>query len=1397
MKKKTGSKKVIRAIALALATTVLATSVPITTNADEHEELRSKDSIIVVDSRSLDFSSDNISTETQQIVTDTGNASNAAADAATAATAAQTAATAAQTAATAAATAAQNAEAVARLAQDAAAALTDKVDVENVAGEVDTAATSIATSNTDTAAAISAEGEADAAISTANGEIADYNAQVDNANTAITAANNSKTAENTGTDALIQAANDQKTNVVDTKIQDAKDKAVSDETINQVKETVRLANEAYENADSDGQKAINAVCADLAKALTDADAVSGAKDAAGAAETAKTNAETFDGNAQKALDNTQTAYDNVKKLVDTGSHDVASAQAFAKEAADAAADAAKAAEQAGVQASAAATAEQTAKDKYEAILNILIEKKAALETAKTNYEAAYTQAETGRTSANTAATTLNGNIDDANTAVATAKQAVTDYNNNEVKNANDAIAETNRLIGVAEGEIEKLGIGKNTGLEADYIAAKSTADGKKTTAGEKGDTAVTSLSQAKNDLKTATDDLTKAIADLEEAKKAYDTASANNKKASDYAQTAADKAQEAANKATEASGQEAIAQSNEAVSKDYLAQTLQGTSYSILQNNVSVAQSNLDTANEEVVTAQGEKDAADAVLLEKQNAQIAVNAAQDPIIAAQQSIIDAKTTELGSAKTSGLYKQRSDLNAIIKQKADDINKYNSTITSKTNEIAKLEKETIPDKKKAYDKAEAEQKEKQKELDALPEWRIVSRAVVWAELQSLKGKTDDAKDDWGKAITAKTNAETDLATARTNLANAITAKSKAETELNGENGDNGVNALITAAETAKNDATKLRDEAQGKKDAAKRDVEAAQGDVNSAQSNLQNKQSAVTTRTQELQTAQANLKSVDDFVATNQNAVALTAQEAEMINKIVQAYGSGYDQFNADVYSFLATNADTKAYEDVMSSTELSDLAAKVGNFFTHLFTGENKFDDERHAREKQIEDKYNTKGNVFVIWDSESGKLLDWSTVDKEKNLPALKGLLNKECVLICDNVKMVSEIKASLAVLNAAQAVADANQAVTDANTAKQKAAGAAEAEKAALENYDTAMSKLTAAKTKLEGLTLNNQNYAKKTFGAYTTVKTVNSSQLTGKYTSIQEATYTGPSEISDDKKVSKIDQINEIGFDKVIGYIDSILTGVQSKEGLVLDEDDNRFIESLYEELGEADASKIVEMISEIKEAGIQAQAAKAAYEDAKQKSTDAKKAASEAEKKAGEAKTIAQKAVELSGRVLPARENDDDDDSSSDEPATPEVGGYVATSADTIVLTPVSLVADAAGVAGVRSGRTSRGVAGVRVENVNDEGAVEATKPAVDKNDKAVAPEDDNAKKDAKKTVKKIDNNEVPLAESPFEDGAEMSWWWLLLFAAAAGTGIYIYENRKRKAANADEMRRYKK
>lgn len=1397
MKKKTGSKKVIRAIALALATTVLATSVPVTTNADEHEELRSKDSIIVVDSRSLDFSSDNISTETQQIVTDTGNASNAAADAATAATAAQTAATAAQTAATAAATAAQNAEAVAKLAQDAAAALTgeNKVDVENVAGEVDTAATSIATSNTDTAAAISAEGEADTAISTANGKIDAYNAQVDIANAAITVANNSKTAENTGTDALIQAANDQKTNVVDTKIQDAKDKAVSDETINQVKETVRLARVAYENADSNGQQAINGICADLASALTDADAVSGAQTAAGVADTAKTNAENYDADAKTALDNTQAAYDKVKNLVDTGSHDVASAQAFAKEAADAAADAAKAAEQASVQASAAATAEQTAKDKYEAILNILKEKRAALETAKTNYEAAYTQAETGRTTANTAATTLNGNIDAANTAVATAKQAVTDYNNNEVKNANDAIAETNRLIGVAEGEIEKLGIGKNTGLEADYIAAKSTADGKKTTAGEKGDTAVTSLSQAKNDLKTATDDLNKAIKDLEDAKKAYDTASANNKKASDYAQTAATKAQEAANKATEASRQEAIAQSNEAVSKDYLAQTLQKTSYSILQNNVSVAQSNLDTANEEVVTAQGEKDAADAVLLEKQNAQIAVNAAQGLIIAEQQGIIDEKTAELGTATTSGLYKQRSDLNAIIKQKTEDIAGYNSTITQKTTEINTLTNTTIPDKKKAYDKAEAEQKEKQKELDALPEWRIASRAVVWIELQSLKGKTDDAKDEWERAKTDKTNAEKALENATTAKSNAETAKSNAETALNG---DNGVNALITAAETAKNDATKLRDEAQGKKDAAKRDVEAAQGDVNSAQSNLQNKQSAVTTKTQELQTAQANLKSVDDFVATNQNAVALTAQEAEMINKIVQAYGSGYDQFNADVYSFLATNADTKAYEDVMSSTELSDLAAKVGNFFTHLFTGEDKFDDERHAREKQIEDKYNTKGNVFVIWDSESGKLLDWSTVDKEKNLPALKGLLNKECVLICDNVKMVSEIKASLAVLNAAQAVADANQAVTDANTAKQKAAGAAEAEKAALENYDTAMNKLTAAKTKLEGLTLNNQNYAKKTFGAYTTVKTVNSSQLTGKYTSIQEATYTGPSEISDDKKVAKIDQINKIGFDKVIGYIDSILTGVQSKEGLVLDEDDNRFVESLYEELGEADASKIVEMISEIKEAGIQAQAAKAAYEDAKQKSTDANKAASEAEKKAGEAKIIAQKAVELSGRVLPARENDDDDDSSSDEPATPEVGGYVATSADTIVLTPVSLVADAAGVVGVRSGRTSRGVAGVRVENVNDEGAVEATKPAVDKNDKAVAPEDDNAKKDAKKTVKKIDNNEVPLAESPFEDGAEMSWWWLLLlFAAAAGTGIYIYENRKRKAANADEMRKYKK
>lgn len=90
----------------------------------------------------------------------------------------------------------------------------------------------------------------------------------------------------------------------------------------------------------------------------------------------------------------------------------------------------------------------------------------------------------------------------------------------------------------------------------------------------------------------------------------------------------------------------------------------------------------------------------------------------------------------------------------------------------------------------------------------------------------------------------------------------------------------------------------------------------------------------------------------------------------------------------------------------------------------------------------------------------------------------------------------------------------------------------------------------------------------------------------------------------------------------------------------------------------------------------------------------------------------------------------------------------------------------------GVAGVRTDRQNNGVAGVRKE---------------EKKDSAVKAE----KKEEQQTIKKIKDNEIPLAEAPFEQTEGMSFLWLWLavpaIVAAAGAGWATYTFGKRKTS----------
>ena len=58
-------------------------------------------------------------------------------------------------------------------------------------------------------------------------------------------------------------------------------------------------------------------------------------------------------------------------------------------------------------------------------------------------------------------------------------------------------------------------------------------------------------------------------------------------------------------------------------------------------------------------------------------------------------------------------------------------------------------------------------------------------------------------------------------------------------------------------------------------------------------------------------------------------------------------------------------------------------------------------------------------------------------------------------------------------------------------------------------------------------------------------------------------------------------------------------------------------------------------------------------------------------------------------------------------------------------------------------------------------------------------------DEAEKKELVDALTKIGNNEVPLADMPFETDDNISWWWLLVIALFGAAGKAMYENHKRK------------
>ena len=91
--------------------------------------------------------------------------------------------------------------------------------------------------------------------------------------------------------------------------------------------------------------------------------------------------------------------------------------------------------------------------------------------------------------------------------------------------------------------------------------------------------------------------------------------------------------------------------------------------------------------------------------------------------------------------------------------------------------------------------------------------------------------------------------------------------------------------------------------------------------------------------------------------------------------------------------------------------------------------------------------------------------------------------------------------------------------------------------------------------------------------------------------------------------------------------------------------------------------------------------------------------------------------------------------------------------------------------------IGGGSRESGVAGVRVEDP----AAETVRPIASIN--PVFKKADLRKNNGK--LVKIENNEIPLAAMPTEEGLSMNWWWLLVIALLGATGKAMYENHKKK------------
>ena len=110
-------------------------------------------------------------------------------------------------------------------------------------------------------------------------------------------------------------------------------------------------------------------------------------------------------------------------------------------------------------------------------------------------------------------------------------------------------------------------------------------------------------------------------------------------------------------------------------------------------------------------------------------------------------------------------------------------------------------------------------------------------------------------------------------------------------------------------------------------------------------------------------------------------------------------------------------------------------------------------------------------------------------------------------------------------------------------------------------------------------------------------------------------------------------------------------------------------------------------------------------------------------------------------------------------------------------------------EAAGVSNAAS-QEAAGVLGARVDapaEEAEEAVYEEVKINIEAEEETEEEENTQARVLGVKKLVRIEENQVPLADMPFESDDNISWWWLLVIALFGAAGKAMYENHKRKEA----------